>query len=150
MTTVRADIAAMLRAGATYKQIAAATGANPTTISHVRKTLGIPVPEGRKQFGSTRTMAETLAHYAQPTSDEHAHWTGPFNGTRPTLWHANRQYQARRIAFAAHHSREPEGSVLVGCDDSACIAGAHLTDERIRQAHTRADHAYTAIFGQDP
>ncbi|NUS29791.1 MAG: hypothetical protein HOV92_37010 [Streptomyces sp.] len=149
MTAVRADIAAMLRAGATYRQIIAATGANPTAISHVRKALRIPLPEGRRHFQGPRSVAETLAHYTQPQADGHAHWTGPFNGTRPTLWHHDRQYQARRIAFITHHGREPQGPVQVGCTDLRCIAGAHLTDHPIRQAHARADQAFDAIFGTD-
>lgn len=48
---IREDVAAMLRAGATHRQITAATGAQPKTIAATRKALGIPVPPGR---GGTR------------------------------------------------------------------------------------------------
>ncbi|MDX3629027.1 Trp family transcriptional regulator [Streptomyces europaeiscabiei] len=52
--TDHAAIAAMLRKGATYRQINATLGAHPKTIRDVRAALGIPVPEGR---GGTRRDA---------------------------------------------------------------------------------------------
>jgi uncharacterized protein YerC len=50
----RADIAAMLRDGATYRQITDALGVHPKTIRATRKALNIPVPPGR---GGTRNTA---------------------------------------------------------------------------------------------
>ncbi|GAQ61915.1 Trp repressor protein [Streptomyces scabiei] len=43
----REDVAVMLRAGATYRQITADLGVHPKEIRRIRKALGIPVPEGR-------------------------------------------------------------------------------------------------------
>lgn len=145
-------VAELLHAGATYRQITAETGIGPPTISLVRKTLGIPIPDRRKGFAPTRTIAETLTHYTQPQPDGHAHWTGPRNGTRPAFWHQGRPHQARRETFRAHHGREPQGRVQVGCTDPACIAGAHLTDDHLRAEHRAQQHLdaqYTAIFGPD-
>ncbi|QFR00738.1 hypothetical protein F9278_36295 [Streptomyces phaeolivaceus] len=43
----REDVAAMLRAGATQRQITAALGVQPRIIAATRQALGIPVPPGR-------------------------------------------------------------------------------------------------------
>ncbi|MFG2699553.1 hypothetical protein [Streptomyces sp. NPDC048386] len=52
-------IAAMLRAGATYRQIQADLGARPDTIARVRKTHSIPVPPGRHLDAAHRAAIET-------------------------------------------------------------------------------------------
>ena len=51
MTRVREDVAALLRAGATYREITDALDVHPKVILATRKALGIPVPPGR---GGTR------------------------------------------------------------------------------------------------
>ncbi|MGW1039350.1 Trp family transcriptional regulator [Streptomyces sp. NPDC002547] len=142
-------VAQMLRAGASLREITIATGTSKPTITRVRRILDIPVPDHRTGIHRTptRTIAETLAHYTELLGDGHAHWTGPFNGARPTLWHRQRPLQARRVAFRAHHNREPKGYVRVGCEDPACIAGAHLADDTTRNADNNLDHLYDAIFG---
>lgn len=143
------DVVAMLRAGATHREIMDATGVSAPTITRVRRVVGIPVPDRRIQTERTpaRTIPDVLAHYSRPAGDGHVHWAGPFNGNRPVLWHHQRPLQARREVFRAHHGRDPEGRVLACADDPECIAGPHLTDDRIRQANARADDAFEQIFG---
>ncbi|UAX56787.1 Trp family transcriptional regulator [Streptomyces sp. A144] len=142
------QVAAMLRAGATQRQITAATGVTHPTIVRVRRILEIPLPDRSK--GRSRTIAEALALYVAPYGDGHARWTGPRAGNQAQLWANGRVYNARHEAFRAHHGRAPVGLVLVGgagCEEPRCMAGAHLTDQTIRAAHARADEAFDAIFG---
>jgi uncharacterized protein YerC len=147
-----ARIAAMLRAGATYRAIRAELGVCGQRITRVRVSERIPLPDarpGRRPYG-VRTPEQTLAHYSQPTPDGHTHWTGPTDGTKPKLWHGPNALNPLRVAFRLHHGREPQGHVRPGangCDDPACITGAHLTDRTIREANQRADKAFERIFG---
>lgn len=142
------EVVAMLRAEATQREITAATGVTHPTIVRVRRILEIPVPDRSKV--RSRTVAEALALYVEPYGDGHARWTGPRAGNQAQLWANGRVYNARHEAFRAHHGRAPAGLVLVGgagCAEPRCMAGAHLTDQTIRAAHTRADEAFDAIFG---
>ncbi|MDX3830697.1 hypothetical protein PV730_45000, partial [Streptomyces scabiei] len=47
MSKVREDVADMLRAGATYRQIIARLGVRQATIAATRKAYRIPLPAGR-------------------------------------------------------------------------------------------------------
>ncbi|MFD5468864.1 hypothetical protein [Streptomyces sp. NPDC127105] len=140
-----ATVAAMLRAGATHRQITAATGVTAPTIVRVRRILRIPVPPRHQR--TARTVAQVLALYVEPYGDDgHARWTGPHADTQPQLSASGRVYSARREAFRAHHDRPPVGIVRASCTEPRCIAGAHLTDQTIRdEAHL--DALYQAIFG---
>lgn len=138
------EAAAMLRAGATYRQIRAALGISPPTISKIRRDLDIPVREPHRP---ARTTAQALAIHAQPHTDGHTHWTGPHTSRMPQLWAEGRCHSVLRVAFQLHHNRQPVGPVRRDCNDPDCITGAHLTDHTIRQANHRADAAYDAIFG---
>ncbi|WP_208630316.1 hypothetical protein, partial [Amycolatopsis kentuckyensis] len=56
MTRVREDVAAMLRAGATYRQVHTELGVGQATIAATRKAYGIPLPPGRR--GHSRRGAQ--------------------------------------------------------------------------------------------
>ncbi|MFK0155393.1 hypothetical protein ACIQVK_25370 [Streptomyces sp. NPDC090493] len=143
-------VAELLRAGATYRQVMDETNATREVITRVRQVLGIPVPEGRRgRWPAHSSISEALANHTKPIADGHAHWDGPFNGSRATLWHQGHQHQVRRETFRAHHGRAAEGRVRVDCEDPACIAGAHLTDDTLRAARAEDAHVdalYDAIF----
>jgi len=141
-------VAEMLRGGATYRQISAATGITHPTIARVRRVLNIPsVPRTR----TARTISDALDGYLQPYGTHgHARWTGPHAGPQPELWANGRRYNARRQIFAAHYGRIPDGNVLRSCTEPGCLAGPHLTDRHIRRhRNTRLNHLYTAIFGTE-
>lgn len=128
------EVIRMLRDGATLLAIQAATGASHPTIIKIRRLFDIPVP--KRSYGA-RTIGQTIALYTEPYGDGHARWTGPArpstNGLQhPVLWANGTHYMGRREAFRAHHGRAPEGHIRTGCDEPACIAGAHLTDRTIR------------------
>ncbi|CBG73480.1 hypothetical protein SCAB_64771 [Streptomyces scabiei 87.22] len=146
---VDAAIAAMLRAGATYTEVREQLHVSAQRISGVRLEQKIPVPAGRcPGHNGPRTPEQTLAQYSRPAADGHTTWTGPTDGAgKPTIWTRHQALSGWRVAFLAHHGREPDGRVQVACDQPRCIAGPHLTDRRIRQANQRADTAFEQIFG---
>jgi uncharacterized protein YerC len=206
MTAVRADVAAMLRAGATQAQISKELDVSTYTVRRTREVLGIPIPAERRQrtraevaaaeelavamlkagatyqviYAETRlakaricglrrahdipvpatnhvsaqqrlTVDEAFNRHAQPTPDGgHLVWTGPRSGRGAIdLTAGGRRYNGRAVAFKRHHGRDPEGRLKRTCELPGCIAGAHHTDRRIRQAHAHADQAFTSIFGPD-
>ena len=142
----------MLRAGATHAEIYNALRLSPNRVCELRKAHSIPVPDRHNAWNARRlTVDEAFTRHTQPTEDGHLLWTGPRAGRGFPLTASGLTHNARAIAFEKHHGREPEGRLrrITDCDHPDCIAGAHHTDNRIRQAHARADKAYTAIFG-DP
>ncbi|MFD9107162.1 hypothetical protein [Streptomyces bottropensis] len=146
---VDAAIAAMLRAGATYNDIREQLHVSAQRVSGVRLQHKIPVPPGRcPGHNGPRTPEQTLAQYSRPATDGHTIWTGPTDGGgKPTIWTRSKALSGWRVAFRAHHGREPDGRVRVACDEPRCVNGAHLTDRRIREANQRADKAFEQIFG---
>ncbi|WP_225080473.1 hypothetical protein [Streptomyces sp. CoT10] len=137
-------VVAMLRAEATTRQITAATGVSAPTLVRIRRILDIPVPA--RNMRTLRTIPEGLALYVEPYGDGHARWTGPYAGDQPQLCAGGRRHSARREAFRAHHDRPPVGTVQEDCDEPGCIAGAHLTDQTIRD-EAQFNAVYHAIFG---
>ncbi|MEU9386181.1 hypothetical protein AB0D38_36835 [Streptomyces sp. NPDC048279] len=148
---VEARVAEMLRGGATQAQAAKETGISLPTIGKMARRLGIPT--GRLNLGEARSIDEAFTLYAIKKG-EHLVWAGPWSGRRPTLLSKGGVYNARRIAFERHHGRTPQGRVfrVATCDDDACIAGDHNTDEILRAArdrNARADALYDQIFGTE-
>jgi uncharacterized protein YerC len=122
----------LLRAGVTYAKITAETGVKGPTITEIRKRAGLPAAKGRN--GSrARSKAEVLAAYVEPYGDGHARWTGPRTGRTPQLCAEGGQFNARHVTFEAHHGRPRVGYVRTSCNESDCIAGAHLTDDTMRR-----------------
>lgn len=144
---VRADVAELLRAGATYAEIRQQLGiGSNTTISEVRKALHLPVPHRTRP---TRTLQETYDLYAKPYGDGHARWEGPWAGRMPQICHpgkTGRKESALRVAFRLEYGREPVGQVKATCGEPQCVARRHIEDRPMR-ARTQA--TYAAIFGAD-
>ncbi|MCZ4611595.1 hypothetical protein O3S80_49205 [Streptomyces sp. Lzd4kr] len=142
---------AMLRAGATLNKIYAELRLGRNRIIELRRLHSIPVPEYQHVSDITRlTIDEAFARHTQPTpTGDHLLWTGPHSGRKAQLCASGRRYNPRAIAFRKHHGRDPDGRLerRTNCDEPMCIAGAHLTDRRIRHAHTHADQALEQIFG---
>lgn len=145
-------VAAMLRDGASYRQIHQTLGSSHSTIAKIRRNLGIPTAGQKKD---SRTIAEAITLNTETGPDGHTHWTGPTAGSNLELWAQGHRYNGRHEIFKAHHGRDPVGYVLTTCTQPGCIAGAHLADRTIRQARQRAeqqaeqqlDELYSAIFG---
>lgn len=140
---------AMLRAGATYQQIRAQLGLSTNRIIRLRTEHAIPVPDHDRAAHRRLTVDEAFTRYTRPTHDGHLLWTGPRSHRTFHLTASGRKHNPRAIAFQRHHHRPPDGHLrrLPTCEQPDCIAGAHHTDHRIRQANTRADQAFESIFG---
>lgn len=141
----------MLRAGASLARIYAELRLSRNRITELRRLHAIPVPAHQHVSDATRrTVDEAFDLHTKPTATGgHLLWTGPRSGRNLQLWASGRRYNPRIIAFRRHHGRDPDGRLQRHsiCDEPLCIAGAHLTDRRIRQAHAHADQAYDHIFG---
>lgn len=142
---IRADVAAMLQAGATYTEIRQQLGiGSNTTIARARKALRLPVPHRDRP---RRTLQESYELYAKPYGDGHARWEGPWAGRMPQICHpgkSGRKESALRVAFRLQYGREPVGQVKPGCDEPQCVARRHVEDRPLR-ARTKA--TFDAIFG---
>lgn len=141
---VRPDIAELLHAGVPQSRIARQLGCAPITVQRTREALGMPSPgQGRRPV--PENWVEALNAHSKPTEDGHVTWAGWSNsyGTPMVTVHKT-QRSAYRVAFTAHHGREPEGRVTPGCGRQGCVRGDHLDDEPMRQ---KAHSMYAAIFG---
>lgn len=137
-------VADLLRAGETYRRIAAEVGISVTTISHIRVELDIPIaPHPRRG----RSIAAALALYSEAYGDGHVRWTGPLLNGVQRLRADGSSFVARRVAFESHHGRAPDGVVTVTCTELRCIAGPHLADHAMRDPEAALDRQFTAIFG---
>lgn len=129
-------VVAILRAGATYREVREATRFSLNRISSLRRQHSIPVPDRSRERGAKqrRTVDEAFDLYTRPTPDGHLLWTGPRSGRGVDLLAEGRKHNARAVAFQRHHGREPEGRIWRAreCDEPCCIAGAHHTDQLIR------------------
>ncbi|MDX2539817.1 hypothetical protein PV437_42690 [Streptomyces scabiei] len=126
---------ARLRAGATHREIRREFRISPNRICQLRKLHSIPVPDHDRWAPLRVTVEQAFARYAQPTPEGgHLIWTGPRSGRGYDLIASGRTHNARHIAFRKHHGRDPEGQTRRTCDQTDCIAGAHLTDRTLREA----------------
>jgi len=121
----------LLQGGATYQQIKDEVGISAPTIIAIRRKAGLPDP-GHRGAPEPRTIAEGLAASVEPYGDGHARWTGPMTGRMPQLHADGQRFNARHVLFEQHRGRPPVGYVRSDCRDQACVAGAHLTDDLLR------------------
>lgn len=136
---------AMLRTGATTRQIHAATHISYNAIAALRRALNLPRPQ---RTVACRTPEETYALYAVPAEDGHARWQGPWAGRMPQIHHPGRRGRkesALRVGFRMRHGREPVGYVRPTCGKTWCVASGHLMDRPMRDHLNRT---YGAIFGR--
>ncbi|MFF7550892.1 hypothetical protein ACFZCU_45920 [Streptomyces canus] len=136
----RADIIALLHDGHSNNEIGRRLHTNPLRVATIRQELGLP---NYKQQPAL-TLEQRWAVHAKPVTGGHVQWTGGIRCNTANLVYRQRNYSARRVAFAIEHGREPVGRVLPGCGFGWCVAPACATDEPMR----RADTAFRAIFGR--
>lgn len=138
---VHARIAELLHTTATYDEIAAETGVSRRTVARVHTQQDITRPPRPSR---ALTPEQMYASRAQPCEDGHARWTGAWATRMPQILipgppgrrKKGRKESALRVAFRLHHGREPEGHVRRDCTAPWCVAGAHLTDQRMRAERT--------------
>ncbi|WP_432124021.1 hypothetical protein [Streptomyces sp. C10-9-1] len=129
---LRALIAAMLRAGATYAQVCAELGASLNLIATVRREHSIPVAEGRPfslgKHAGPRGMADGFAAGTTDAGNGHVRCS---NASR-FVYYDNTHDTARRVAFRLAHGREPVGLVTASCGEPWCVAPGHAEDRPMR------------------
>ncbi|RPE40223.1 Homeodomain-like domain-containing protein [Streptomyces sp. Ag109_O5-1] len=144
---IRADVAQMLRAGHSDRQIARQLGVHRDQVIRARRLLGIPAGP---TFPQPKAVEDLFRERVEEVDGGHLKWRGFRNerGT-PVLKHrsrgALRNETAYRVAWRLQHDREPEGLVLPGCGYDQCVAPGHVEDRRLRNQVTAA---YAAIFGE--
>jgi hypothetical protein len=136
----RADVLLLLRDGHSNREIGRVLHINPERVGRVRAELDLPQYKPEPAL----TLEQRWATQAKPTSGGHMRWDGGIRCGTANLVYRQRNYSARRVAFAIEHGREPVGRVLPGCGLGWCVAPACATDEPMR----RADAKYAAIFGE--
>jgi len=145
VSTIRADVAELLRAGLSNAAIARQLRMDTRPIAAARHALRLPnVKPGRRPAGAP---IDLFWQHVERLDDGHLRWTGYRNDGIPALTTRGRVCSARRVAFRACRDRDPVGYVLPGCGLDECVAPEHLTDRRMREQQARADALYTQIFG---
>lgn len=139
MSTIRSDVAELLRAGYGTQTIARRLGVTNSSVKRAREALRIPAGlPGPKPYSS---VEDTFWQRTKPV-DGHLEWTGTVHeGRTPTLRHGGKRYTAYRVAFRICYRREPVGYVRPGCDHPGCVRPQHMEDRVMRDR-------YAAIFGE--
>ncbi|MEU1853650.1 hypothetical protein ABZ499_31400 [Streptomyces sp. NPDC019990] len=111
-------------------ELAYRLGCRPDLVRRARAALGMdpmPLPASHTVLSDQ----ERLVMFSEPLPGGHRRWLGSLSehGT-PTFQGAS----VRRIAFRLEYGREPDGRVLPRCQRKLCVAGAHQTDQPMRDA----------------
>jgi transposase-like protein len=139
-------IANLLRQGLPHEEIVRRLGASRETIRRIRTDLGLP-PARAGRPETYASLEDAYRANTEPVEGGHVRWTGCTDTGSAYICFRKERITAGRLAFTLHHNRSPVGRVEISCDMAGCVAGAHLTDRRIRDANRRADTAFEAIFG---
>lgn len=143
---IRADVAELLRAGHSDREVSRALHIDAKTIAAARTALGIPKARpGRKAASSPQDL---FRRRTKAATGGHLTWTGHVtnNGVPMFRW-AGRKFTAYRLAFVIRYGRQPVGQVRPGCGFHGCVAPDHVQDQPMR---VRDREAYASIFGALP
>lgn len=137
---VRADIADMLRNGATTTEVMTALHVAHGTVVKTREALDIPAPA--RNGRPLQPLADQFNANSEPVEGGHRRWTGYVYKGVPVLGRQGRHVSAYRVAFEVLHERKPIGNVKPGCDYPGCVA--HVQDRPMRE---QLNAQFAAIFG---
>ena len=128
---IRTDVADMLRAGHSDREIARRLHVDDKAVAASRKALGLARPKtGIKAASSPQDL---FRQRTRPADGGHLEWTGyRTNDGTPFFRWLKRGYTAGRVAFVMQHGRAPVGRVQPGCDYPGCVAPAHVEDQPMR------------------
>jgi hypothetical protein len=141
---IRADVAALLRAGLSDREIARQLKVDAKTVGRNREHLRIAKSRpGRRPAAGPQ---ELFRKRTRPTeTGGHLEWTGHRNSSGvPAFRWAGHLVTATRIAFIARYEREPVGYVRATCGHPGCVAPDHVEDRPMR---ARNKATFDAIFG---
>lgn len=128
---IRADIAELLRAGCSDREVARRLHVDASTAAAARTALGLPrAKSGPKPSGSPQ---DAFRQRTRPVPGGHLEWTGHrTNCGTPFFRWAKKPFTAGRVAFVMQHGREAVGNALSGCGYPGCVAPAHMEDQPMR------------------
>ncbi|MFE5090633.1 hypothetical protein ACFRCI_09555 [Streptomyces sp. NPDC056638] len=142
---IRTDIADLLRAGHSDREITRALHIDGKCVAAARAALGLPRHKsGVKAAGSPQDL---FRQRTSPVDGGHLEWTGyrTNDGTPFFRWN-KRGYTAGRVSFVMQHGRAPVGYVRPGCGYPGCVAPAHVEDQPMRD---QLKKQLAGIFGGD-
>jgi hypothetical protein len=128
---IRTDVADMLRAGHSDREIARRLHVDGKAVAALRKVLGLP--RHKAGIKAASSPQDLFRQRTRPVDGGHLEWTGyrTSDGTPFFRW-LKRGYTAGRVAFVMQHGRAPVGRVQPGCGYSGCVAPAHVEDQPMR------------------
>ena len=140
---VRADIAELLRAGCSDREVARRLHVCERTAGAARAALGLPLHKsGVKAAASPQDLFRART---TPISGGHLRWDGyRTNDGTPFFRWMKKGYTAGRVAFVMAHNRPPVGRVQSGCEYPGCVAPDHVEDQPMRD---QLKAQMTSIFG---
>lgn len=140
---IRTDVAELLHAGHSDRQITLQLHLDSRTVADARRALGL----SRHKSGvkPAATPQDLFHQRTRPVDGGHLEWTGYItSGGTPFFRWRKRGYTAGRIAFAMRHHRQPVGYVRPGCGYPQCVAPDHVEDQTMRD---QLRNQMNAIFG---
>lgn len=143
---IRADVAAMLRAGRSDRDISRTLHVDAKTAAAARAALRIP--KARSGPAAATSPQDLFRRRTEAVDGGHLKWTGHIgsNGIPVIRW-AGRLSSVYQLAFVMRYGRPPVGQVRPGCGFHGCVAPDHVQDQPMR---VRDREAYAAIFGTLP
>lgn len=143
---IRADVAEMLRAGHSDRDIARALHTDAKAVAAARKALNLP--KGRPGYAAASSPQDIFRRCTEAAGGQHLRWTGHISSTGvPRVRWMGRMFTAYRLAFVMRYGRQPVGQVRPGCGFHGCVAPDHVQDQPMR---VRDREAYASIFGALP
>ncbi|WP_282698047.1 hypothetical protein [Streptomyces sp. CC208A] len=146
---IRQDIAELLHAGRSDREIAAQLHMDTRPISAVRAALGLPKARSGKK--PAPTLEAAFLRHTKTAGDGHMEWTGHVqaDGSRGFRWQG-RYWTAAQAAFMIANGRAPEGKSRPVCDREQCIAPGHVQDRagrlRLATEMLAAGHSAHAVI----
>ncbi|MFB7574633.1 hypothetical protein [Streptomyces sp. NPDC056165] len=116
-------------------ELAGRLGCKPYLVARVRRELGQPAFPATAR-PARMTDEERFEENAVVIAGGHVTWRG--RSTIHGVPIVDPFVTAARVAFRAHHGREPEGQVRTTCEVKHCLAGGHLAD-RVMREQARGD-----------
>lgn len=125
---IRQDVAALLHAGHSDREIAAQLHIDTRPISAARAALGLPKSRSGKK--PAPSLEAAFLRHAENTRGGHMQWTTSVqnDGSRAFRWQG-RFWTAGQAAFEIEHGRPASGKALPVCGMPQCIAPAHVQDK---------------------
>ncbi|MER6515202.1 hypothetical protein [Nonomuraea sp. NPDC001636] len=146
---IRTDLAELLRAEHSDREIAALLHMDTKPIAAARAALGLPKARPGKK--PAPTLETAFLRHARKTRDGHMKWTSHIqtDGSRAFRW-KGRFWTAGQAAFEIANGRPAEGKALPICGRAQCIAPAHVQDRagrlQLATEMLNAGHSVSAVM----